>query len=130
MDGEYTTRERLRIETLSDNLIEVGRPQEDYARPLSTGYGGDRSRLEEVDSQLVHTGHRPVRTTRNQRAVYEELSPKKTAKLHRLPHIKPNTCRLAIGPSQQYEGGSELYLDQAFCKRGTVIAYYEGEVVT
>ena len=46
--------------------------------------------------------------------------------LTRLPHLVPDTCHLAIGPSQQYDGGFELYLDQTVCQPGTVIAYYEG----
>jgi hypothetical protein len=35
-----------------------------------------------------------------------------SAKLTRIRHLAPDTCRLAIGPSQQYDGGQELYLDQ------------------
>ena len=48
------------------------------------------------------------------------------AQLTRLPHLLPDTCSLAIGPSQQYDGGQELYLDQTICLPGTIIAYYEG----
>ena len=44
--------------------------------------------------------------------------------------MRPDTCRLGIGPSQQYEGGEELYLDQAFCDKGTIICYYTGRQIT
>ena len=37
-------------------------------------------------------------------------------KLRRLRNVKIEDCKLAIGPSQQYEGGEELYLDQEVCK--------------
>jgi hypothetical protein len=48
-----------------------------------------------------------------------------SAQLTRLLLV-PDTCSLAIGPSQQYDGGQELYLDQTSCQPGTIIAYYEG----
>ena len=51
-------------------------------------------------------------------------------KLRRLTNIKADTCKLAIGPSQQYEGGEELYLDQEVCKKGTIIAYYSGKAIS
>ena len=83
-----------------------------------------------ITTAEVPTLDRAKRATRNLRAQYDELSPKKIRKLRRLPHIKPSTCKLAIGPSQQYDGGLELYLDQPHCKKGTIIAYYEGEQIT
>ena len=49
-----------------------------------------------------------------------------SAQLTRLLLV-PDTCSLAIGPSQQYDGGQELYLDQKSCQPGTIIAYYEGK---
>ena len=73
---------------------------------------------------------RAKRSTRNHNVQYDELSPKKVTKLRRLPGILPDTCKLAIGPSQQYDGGQELYLDQTHYKKGTIIAYYEGELIT
>ena len=49
------------------------------------------------------------------------------AQLTRLPHLMtPATCSLIIWPSQQYDGGQELYLDQTICLPGTIILYYEG----
>ena len=39
-------------------------------------------------------------------------------------------CRLAIGPSQQYEGGEELFLDQEVCTQGSIICYYPGKRIT
>ena len=39
-------------------------------------------------------------------------------------------CKLAIGPSQQYEGGEKLFLDQEVCTHGTIICYYPGKRIT
>ena len=53
-----------------------------------------------------------------------------TNKLIRLRHLAPESCRLAIGPSQQYDGGQELYLDQSQCPARTTIAYYDGKEIS
>jgi len=53
-----------------------------------------------------------------------------TNELTRLRHLAPESCRLAIGPSQQYDGGQELYLDQSQCPAGTTIAYYDGKEIS
>ena len=50
--------------------------------------------------------------------------------LTRLRHLAPETCELAIGPSQQYDGGQELYLNQPTCTPGTTIAYYDGTQIS
>jgi len=50
--------------------------------------------------------------------------------LTRLRHLAPETCELAIGPSQQYDGGQELYLNQPTCTPGTTIAYYDGTLIS
>ena len=72
----------------------------------------------------------PARSTCNQDVDYTELSPKKSKKLRRLRGIKPEMCKQAIGPSQQYEGGEELFLDQEACNSGTTICYYPGKRIT
>ena len=70
--------------------------------------------------------------TRTTAVQYNEQSPVRMTgrKLRRLTNIKADTCKLAIGPSQQYEGGEELYLDQEVCKKGTIIAYYSGKAIS
>ena len=77
---------------------------------------------------LVPLLARADRSSRNACSVHDTRTVKTIpdAKLTRLPHLTPDTCSLAIGPSQQYDGGQELYLDQTICLPGTIIAYYEG----
>ena len=67
---------------------------------------------------------RPTRSSRNQDLDYIEGSPKRSKQLRRLRGIKTEMCKLAIGPSQQYEGGEELFLDQEVCSQGTIICYF------
>ena len=78
---------------------------------------------------VVHLLDRSSRSTRNSCGIQDSRTVKviPSAQLTRLRHLAPDTCRLAIGPSQQYDGGQELYLDQTSCQPGTIIAYYEGE---
>ena len=75
---------------------------------------------------------RSTRSTRNTSVQYSELSPRRlpSSKLRRLEGVAMDSCTLVVGPSQQYEGRSELYLDQKSCKPGTVLAYYTGRVLT
>jgi hypothetical protein len=40
------------------------------------------------------------------------------------------TCKLGIGPSQQYQGGEELYLAQPKCIPGKIITYYNGTPIS
>ena len=75
----------------------------------------ERCNTSEHVAPAAQPSTRPTRSSRNQDADYTELSPKRSKKLRRLRGIKPETCKLAIGPSQQYEGGEELFLDQEVC---------------
>jgi hypothetical protein len=84
----------------------------------------------ETPTHVDRPSMRPTRSTRNKDVDYTELSPKKGRQLRRIRGINPETCKLAIGPSQQYEGGEELFLDQEVCKQGTIICYYPGKCIT
>ena len=92
----------------------------------------------QVASKTLRTPEKKVapkrthRTTRNTSVHYGELSPRRlpSSQLRRLEGVALDKCKLAIGPSQQYDGGSELYLDQKSCKPGTILAYYMGRVLT
>jgi hypothetical protein len=85
--------------------------------------------VENSNNTIVSPSRRPKRSTCNE-VDYTEQSPKKSKKLRRLHGIKPEMCRLAIGPSQQYDGGEELFLDQEVCTQGTIICYYPGKRIT
>ena len=50
--------------------------------------------------------------------------------LRHLHHQPTDSCKLSLGPFQQYTGGTELYLDQRYCEVGTVISYYAGSSIT
>ena len=77
---------------------------------------------------LVPLLDRADRSIRNTCGIHDTRTVKviPDAQLTQLPHLTPDTCSLAIGPSQQYDGGQELYLDQTICLPGTIIADYEG----
>ena len=81
---------------------------------------------------VVPAPKRIARATRNLYARHDtrDVNFIPNSKLRRLRQVAPETCRLAIGPSQQYDGGEELYLDQSECPVGTVIAYYDGKYIS
>ena len=85
----------------------------------------------DANQAITSTSTRIMRTPAGP-VQYNEHSPVRmtSKKLRRLRNIKADTCKLAIGPSQQYEGGEELYLDQKECKRGTILAYYTGKIIS
>ena len=72
---------------------------------------------------LIQPHSRPKRTSRNRHAHYDSLAPARLPanKLCHLLNIPVDPCRLAIGPSQQYTVGPELYLDHKDCEVGTVL---------
>ena len=97
---------------------------------LEDAIRGDDRNSPELIAQGNRSSTRPTRSTRNQEVDYTELSPKKSKKLRRLRGIRSEMCKLAIGPSQQYEGGEELFLDQEACSSGTIICYYPGKRIS
>jgi hypothetical protein len=97
---------------------------------LEDAMRGDGRNSPELIAQGNRSSTRPTRSTRNQEVNYIELSPKKSKKLRRLRGIRSEMCKLAIGPSQQYEGGEELFLDQEACSSGTIICYYPGKRIS
>ena len=78
------------------------------------------------------TNSRPKRTTRNLFARYDLPAPTRLRanQLRHLHNLPADPCKLALGPSQQYTGGTELYLDQRDCEVGTILTYYTGTRIT
>ena len=72
----------------------------------------DKQYKQHADISTSPITRRSLRT-RTMRVQYNEQSPIRMAgkRLRRLKNVKAEDCKLAIGPSQQYEGGEELYLD-------------------
>jgi len=98
------------------------------------------AKVSTVNVQVVHTAEHEAALQVKGRAMraritrvqYHEHSPVRVTgkRLRRLKNIKGDNCKLAIGPSQQYEGGEELYLDKEVCKKGAILTYYTGKVIS